>query len=139
MKIHILEDNQLFIETLGELLQAEGITDFSLFTDHNSFMNALDESVDILVLDHGLNNKKAIELFPRIKARNKNCFIIILSGEDSGYVVMEYMNSGADRYIIKGVTGMREKFIQFVQQGMEEMNDFKIRKAAIKRNGRKDT
>ncbi len=139
MTIFILEDNQLFIETLGELLLAEGIKDFNLYADHNSFMNDLNEDTDIVILDHKLNSDMtSLKLLPRIKARNKNCFIIILSATTDGEVVAEYMNSGADRYIIKANPKMREQFIGFVNQGIDEMTEFKLMKARIKRNGRKD-
>lgn len=139
MTIFILEDNNTFIETLGELLQHEGITDFKLFTDHNAFMNSLDEETDIVIMDHRLTNEMtALKLLPRIKSKNKNCFIIILSGETSGFVVKNYMNAGADRYVIKATSEMREEFIKFINQGIDEMTEFKKLKESIKRNGRKD-
>lgn len=136
VKIFVLDDHEGFLANLGEFLDLWGIKNYFQYTSYNKFMIEFREDVDIVILDHRLNeNMTGLGLLDRIYAKNKNCFIIVLSAQESFDVVVSYMNKGVDRYILKGSDESYKQLRQFVLEGIEKMSAFR----KLKTDAGKDT
>lgn len=124
LNISILEDDRTYLKILGTLLEKAGIPNYKLFQDPEDFLNISNGHTHIAIIDHRLGDTSGLEVVTRLLRKNPDCFIIVISAEGSESIVAEYMNADCDRYIRKGDMGFREKFIQFVNDGIGYMDRF---------------
>lgn len=124
IKIFLLEDNEVYLNTVTEMLDMWGVKNYHAFTSHHEFMNKFEE-VDIVILDHTLKEgMTGLEMIERIYKRNWNCYIIVLSGSSDGEIILNYLNKGADKYVLKGSNEVRE-LKQFIFEGIDKMLQFR--------------
>lgn len=102
MKINIIEDdkvyNKLIERSIAELQDVEIIP----FFNGETFLNQLNEDIDIVTLDLGLPDYSGLEVLNRIKDFNSDIDIIVISGEDSVSGAVQLLKDGAYDYITKG-------------------------------------
>lgn len=124
LNISILDDNQLFLNILGALLDQADILEYRLFSDPQDFLNLANGHTYLAVIDHRLNNSTGLEVAKKLLRRSRDCFIIVVSGEGSEDIVAQYMNASCDRYLRKSDPKFPELFIQYVKEGIEKMTRF---------------
>ncbi|GJM31836.1 MAG: DNA-binding response regulator [Saprospiraceae bacterium] len=101
MKILIVEDNLKLLESITEVLDAEG---FRCETSAN--FRIADEKVflydyDILIVDINLPDGSGLDLIKEIKIHHPNTGIIVISARNSLDNKLEGLELGADDYITK--------------------------------------
>lgn len=104
MKILLLaEDNEFVQRMFSRVFTA---SDFTVITA-NDGTQALDSAIshqpDVIVLDVMMPNMNGIEALKALKAddRTLNIPVIMLSAHDDENLMMEAMNAGAARYLVK--------------------------------------
>lgn len=99
--IHLLDDSQDDLEIVERYLVRNGITDFKSFTDEELFLKELSRDVVVVLIDHHLSKTTGLEVMKDVLKINPVCYPIIVSGNDSVKVILDYVDCDCFRYIIK--------------------------------------
>jgi len=107
-KALIIEDDKSFLETLVSALEMENYKVLSASDGKKGFHLALEEKVDIIVLDLVLPNMTGMEVCKKLRKKNINTPIIMLTGKKKEELDKVLgLEIGADDYLIKPF-GIRE-------------------------------
>ncbi len=71
------------------------------YADGNAFLEALDQTVDLVLLDIMMPGKSGVEVLTEVKARFPELPVIMLSAQDSVSVALETLKLGATDYFCK--------------------------------------
>ena len=105
-KVMLVDDDFIFLEMLKESLSDIDSIDISTAKTGEECMKKLDDTYDIVVLDYFLNAenpnaqngleilKKIRQIVPRIK-------VIVLSGQEDGNLVYDFVRANVDNYVVK--------------------------------------
>lgn len=96
----LVDDDKLFLDTLGEELEAEGF----LVDKHVSLSCIGEKSYDYAVVDLRLKGDYGINSIPKLLEGNPCCRIVILSGYSSISSAVKAMKLGAINYLTKPVS-----------------------------------
>ncbi len=117
-KILIVDDDAAFRENLGDILRREGFA----VTRLDSGLKALDwlerEKVDVILLDMVMPGMDGLTTLDRIRADNRYCKVIMITGFGSVDNAVEAMKKGADDYIQKPFK--MEELIITIKRVLEE-------------------
>lgn len=109
LKLMIVDDHQMFIDGVKSLLRKEKQFDF--IAEANTGEDALRmlETVqpDILITDISMPGMSGNELIERVKSKNPEIKILVLSMHNEAEVISEIMMQEAEGYILKN-TGRQE-------------------------------
>ena len=100
MKILIVEDDEAILDGLTFCLKKEGFDVAPAAFAKKGFKIALEEELDLLILDINLPDINGLKLYRMIKEK-KDIPTIFLTANDSELSVVEALDSGADDYITK--------------------------------------
>ena len=100
MKILIVEDDDAILDGLTFCLKKEGFEIIPTEYAKKGIEIALEEKVDLLILDINLPDINGLQLYRMIKEK-KNIPTIFLTANDSELSIVEALDSGADDYITK--------------------------------------
>lgn len=101
LKIHIVEDDSFFGETLKYYLKLNPDYEVHLFQTGKECIDNLYLKPDIICLDFGLPDISGDQLLKKIKGINKSIPIIIISGQEEIEVAVNFLKEGASDYIVK--------------------------------------
>lgn len=124
---YILEDDEEIHTVISDLLRQHHFTDFKFFADPETFLKSLTADINICVIDHFLTGTTGLKMIQEVKNKNKNSYVIVVSGQRNFEVAIEYLNQGADKYIDKNNGNYIETLINYLQDGVSEAS----RRAAI--------
>lgn len=105
-KLIFIVDDDPFINTLVvKRFGSEGYT-VRAFETGEECLDAIESNPDIIILDYlftreDLKFTNGMEIFDRIKELKPHIPVIMLSGQDSGEVVLEFARKGIYDYIVK--------------------------------------
>jgi len=128
-KIFIVEDDKIFAKRLHYQLSMN--SDFEIFEFHNgkSLIRALDQNPDLITLDYHLPDLQGDEILKKIKAKNSETPVLIISGQQDVKTALELLKNGAYDYLVKGddlvnrlryvIDNLREKIL--LQKKVEEL------------------
>jgi two-component system response regulator AtoC len=103
-EIVIVEDNEYYAQLIKANISKRGYKDVKLFHDGESAVEYINKNVPVcVILDHilssnGLNGDGVLK---KIKKKNDNINVIIISAQDDVKTATELMKLGAFDYIIK--------------------------------------
>ncbi len=104
--IYVVDDDPFILKLVESSLSGEGYR-VEVFKYGEECLQALEKEVpDLIVLDYlftspGREVMNGKEVFARIREKYPNMPVIMLSGQDSGGVVLELARLGMNDYIIK--------------------------------------
>ncbi|MGA1871071.1 MAG: response regulator [bacterium] len=100
-RILIIDDNQDILDTLSDLLIDRGY-DVTCASDGVSGLQKVQEELfGVIVIDLILPDINGMEVMKRIREKNKEIMIIIITGNTSKETPVDAMNNGAFNYIVK--------------------------------------
>lgn len=111
----VLADDHVFVrDGIKSLLENEAnITVIGEATDGLEALTAIDElKPDLLILDIRMPNLTGIEVVEKLRGKNNNVKIIMLSMHESEEYVLKSIQAGADGYLLKGSS--KEEFLKAV-------------------------
>jgi FixJ family two-component response regulator len=115
----ILDDDKMVLELIEGSLKDNGITNYKLFYSDADFIDHLSENMNILVIDHHLSAPvSGLDVMKAAIKKNPSVFAIVMSGNYDSRVVVEYLNAGANRFILKNEDDYLEQLIKFVKEGI---------------------
>ena len=102
-KVLLVDDEEDFLSTLAERLEARGLKVNTVTSGEQAVAKAEKEGFDLIVLDLAMPGMDGLETLKRIKAKQPDAEIIILSGQGSIKTSIEAMKLGAEDFIEKPV------------------------------------
>lgn len=98
----ILEDDIEIHEVIKGMLDETGWTNYQIHDTPEGFLEQLDADVNICVIDHILNSGlSGFDVLKKVKEKNKWSYVIVMTGQADINIVIDYLNSGADKYVSK--------------------------------------
>lgn len=99
-KIYLVEDEENLNDILKSYLQNEGLQ-VTTFFNGQSARNAIDNNVDLWVLDITLPDIDGFQLLKEIKGKNKDVPVIFISARDQDIDRIIGLEMGSDDYLAK--------------------------------------
>ena len=103
-KVLLVDDEEDFLSTLAERLEARGLKVNTVTSGEQAVAKAENEGFDLIVLDLAMPGMDGLETLKRIKAKQPDAEIIILSGQGSIKTSIEAMKLGAEDFMEKPVS-----------------------------------
>jgi DNA-binding NarL/FixJ family response regulator len=110
IQIAITDDHPMIIDGLTNALQQdEGITIIGKYKTGKDLLKSLQQQQqpDVLLLDVQLPDLNGLELTKIIKKEYPNIYILILSGIESHYYILDLIHQGCNGYLLKSTTDQR--------------------------------
>ena len=102
-KVLLVDDEEDFLTTLAERLEARGLKVDTVANGLEAVAMVDDQSFDLIILDLAMPGIDGLETLKRIKTKQPDAEIIILSGQGSIKTSIEAMKLGAEDFIEKPV------------------------------------
>lgn len=102
-KVLLVDDETDFLATLSERLEARGLKVNTASSGEDAVAKVDSQSFDLIVLDLAMPGIDGLETLKRIKAKQPDAEIIMLSGQGSIKTSIEAMKLGAEDFIEKPV------------------------------------
>lgn len=102
-KVLLVDDEADFLATLAERLETRGLKVNTVTSGEQAVAKAEKEGFDLIVLDLAMPGMDGLETLKRIKAKQPDAEIIILSGQGSIKTSIEAMKLGAGDFMEKPV------------------------------------
>ena len=102
-KVLLVDDEADFLNTLAERLEARGLKVNTATSGEDAVTKVDSQSFDLIVLDLAMPGIDGLETLKRIKAKQPEAEIIMLSGQGSIKTSIEAMKLGAEDFIEKPV------------------------------------
>ena len=102
-KVLLVDDEEDFLSTLAERLETRGLKVNTVTSGEQAVARAGEEGFDLIVLDLAMPGMDGLETLNRIKAKQPDAEIIILSGQGSIRTSIEAMKLGAEDFMEKPV------------------------------------
>ncbi len=99
--ILIIDDDPLIRKTLSSHLSRRNFEVYVAEDGEQGFQRFAEDSPDVIILDIRLPDIDGLEELRRIKARNKNACVIIMTAYDDMKTTVEAIKSGAYEYLVK--------------------------------------
>lgn len=116
----VLDDDRDILELIEGLLKQHGITSYKLFTKYTDLLEQVNGGIYVCVIDHYLSGgKTGLDVCKRIKESSKDSYVIVMTGQHDIKVVIDYLNSCADKYIDKSLPNYLDLLIKYMNEGLE--------------------
>ncbi|MDK9706055.1 MAG: response regulator [Desulforhopalus sp.] len=102
-KVLLVDDEEDFLATLAERLENRGLKVNTVTSGELAVEKVEQEGFDLIVLDLAMPGMDGLEALKRIKAKQPDAEIIILSGQGSIKTSIEAMKLGAEDFMEKPV------------------------------------
>ncbi|OGR16593.1 MAG: two-component system response regulator [Desulfobacterales bacterium GWB2_56_26] len=102
-KVLLVDDEADFLATLAERLEARGLKVSTAASGKDAVGKVDDQNFDLIILDLAMPGIDGLETLKRIKAKQPDAEIIMLSGQGSIKTSIEAMKLGADDFLEKPV------------------------------------
>jgi DNA-binding NtrC family response regulator len=102
-RVLLVDDEEDFLKTLAERLESRGLNVTTAASGESALASVEGHEYDLIVLDLAMPGFDGIETLKRIKARQPDAEIIMLSGQGSIRTSIEAMKLGACDFLQKPV------------------------------------
>ena len=102
-KVLLVDDEEVFLKTLAERLEMRGMKVTTVTRGEDAVVTVDNQCFDLVVLDLSMPGIDGLETLKRIKAKQPDAEIIILTGEGSIRSSIEAMKLGAEDFLQKPV------------------------------------
>ena len=102
-KVLLVDDEEDFLSTLAERLETRGLKVSTANSGELALAKIEKEGFDLIILDLAMPGMNGLETLKRIKAKQPEAEIIILSGQGSIKTSIEAMKLGAEDFMEKPV------------------------------------
>ena len=102
-KVLLVDDEEDFLSTLAERLESRGLKVSTANSGELALAKIEKEGFDLIILDLAMPGMDGLETLKRIKAKQPEAEIIILSGQGSIKTSIEAMKLGAEDFMEKPV------------------------------------
>ena len=100
----LIDDDTLFLQTLGRSLQRRGASIASATDSATALQQLQDNRFDLILLDLNLNGASGLKLLQQILAAQPDARVIMLTAYASVATAVDAIKRGAENYLCKPVT-----------------------------------
>lgn len=100
-KVLIVDDEKGFLDVLAERMQSRGMEVTTATSAKEALQKLETETFDAIVLDLMMPEMGGIEALQRIKGKNPDAEVILLTGQPSVSIGVEAMKLGASDFLVK--------------------------------------
>lgn len=103
LRVVLADDHTLLRQTLAGFLSErdEFLIVGQAADGEYALQQTLEHQPDILILDLNMPNKGGLDVLPQVRALAPNVKVMVLSGRDEDWYIMQALRSGAHGYILK--------------------------------------
>jgi DNA-binding NtrC family response regulator len=127
LKIFVTDDDVYTINLYEQYLRNFGIEDIKLFSNGTDCLNNINLKPDIIFLDYNMGLLSGFDVLKKIKKRNSDIYIVMVSGQENMDTAVNTLMAGAFEYITKGdyVAAQMKKVIEkiLVLKSEDKHND----------------
>lgn len=110
-RIFLVDDDAFFLEMLTDVLSENENFILHKFLSGEHCIDYLYMQPDIVILDHDFGKIKSsilsgLEILGKIREEKPDTKVIMLTGQEDGNLVFEFIQKGADEYVIKDEEAM---------------------------------
>lgn len=92
LKVYVVDDDPMFLEQLKDHLTANKGCQVNSFVSGEKMLAVLENDPDVIILDYHMDsvepdNMDGLEMLKRLKVRNKDVVMVMLSSEESEHVL----------------------------------------------------
>lgn len=103
--IFIVDDDPFITNLIVKRFASEGFR-MEAFDYGEECLKAMDRKPDLIILDYYFTKPdvkvlNGMEVFDRIKEKDADVLVVMLSGQERGEIVLELARKGIDDYVIK--------------------------------------
>jgi two-component system OmpR family response regulator len=103
--IYVVDDDPFILNLVKKRLESQNY-DLKVFLYGEELVEQLNQKPDLVILDYlfskpGKEVMNGMDIFDRIKEKYQQMPVIMLSGQDSGNIVLELARKGIHDYVIK--------------------------------------
>jgi two-component system, OmpR family, response regulator len=103
--IFVVDDDPFITKLIVKRFTPEGFR-IETFDYGEECLQAMDHKPDLIILDYYFTKPdvkvmNGMEVFDKIKEKDKDVLVIMLSGQERGEIVLELARKGIDDYVIK--------------------------------------
>jgi CheY-like chemotaxis protein len=103
--IFVVDDDPFITKLVVKRFAPEGYR-MEAFDYGEECLQAMDKKPDLIILDYYFTKPdekvlNGMEVFDKIKEKNPDVLVIMLSGQERGEIVLELARKGIDDYVIK--------------------------------------
>lgn len=133
VKVLVVDDEKNFVELLTERLQTRGFDVRSAFSGSDAVSIAVDENIDVVLLDVMMPGKDGITTLKEIKQVRPLTEVIMLTGHGSVDTGIAGMKLGAYDYLLKpsDIESLQKKINEAHKRKEDQEN--RIRQAEVDR------
>ena len=102
-KVLLVDDEEDFLKTLAERLETRGLQVSTATSGEQALASVAGQAFDLIVLDLAMPGIDGLETLKRIKEKQPDAEIIMLSGHGSIKTSIEAMKLGAEDFIEKPI------------------------------------
>ena len=121
--IFFVDDDKMILNLLEYTINNRQDYEVKTFTSGEECIKNLDDNPKLIVLDHLFNSHdntsmNGPEILKKIRSKNRNIPVIILSGKGDENLAAEYLKNGANQYIPKNdffVDSLMQAIDKFLQ------------------------
>lgn len=131
---YCVDDQKMWRDLLEDAIKDAGIKDYRVFATAGDVLRNLNEDVYICIIDHRLGEGvTGLDLLRTVTNRLPECLCLILSATDDARVVIEYLNEGAWRWIVKDSETTLTNVTNYLKEALILAEKSKKRSELIKR------
>lgn len=117
----VLDEDKKVLQAIAAALENEGIA-YQVFRKLEPLMEKLHPDVHICIIDHIAGDGSGLNAMKEVLKRNPQCFVIIMSPDCDTDSVIEFLNSGASRFVKKLSPEFISMVLKYVKEGIAEVN-----------------
>jgi DNA-binding NtrC family response regulator len=125
IRIFVVDDEPFYLNVFEQYLLNLGYVDVSTFQNGNDCLTALHQKPDVVFLDYQMDDLSGYEVLKKIKRKDPNIYVVMISGQEEIGPAIESLKHGAFDYLQKGE--YEEIKIKEVLDRILEVRDFMAR------------
>ncbi len=100
-KFFIVDDDIFCANVYQQYLKNMNYSDITYYSNGNDCLINLNQSPDIIFLDHNMEDITGFEVLKKIKRYNHNIYVVMVSGQENIKTAVDALKYGAFDYVIK--------------------------------------
>lgn len=122
VEVFVLDDNADDIDFIKRATARIYWVNFHFYVNEDELLMQIGKASNIYIIDHFLIKTTGIEILKKIKKINVKNFVIAFSGQKNTQMLIDYTNSGVDRFLDKSQKGYEGLLNSYIEEGIRQLS-----------------